>query len=141
MLARVRKPEDKVEAGVLLVERWILARLRHHRFFSFNELNRGSGGCWRSLITTLSRSWPVTVGVCTRASTVRPCVPCRRPPTSLRKVDINCPIELGGHYYSVPHARPGQIFSYKDNQGRLLFQLTSLFLLFHDEIRQGPFNG
>lgn len=34
--ARPRKPQDKakVEAGVLLVERWILARLRHQRFFT-----------------------------------------------------------------------------------------------------------
>ena len=38
---RVRKPRDKakVEVGVLVVERWILARLRHHRFFSLAELN------------------------------------------------------------------------------------------------------
>lgn len=27
------------EAGVLLVERWVLARLRHQRFFSLSELN------------------------------------------------------------------------------------------------------
>uniref|UniRef100_A0A7V4G7W0 IS21 family transposase n=1 Tax=Desulfobacca acetoxidans TaxID=60893 RepID=A0A7V4G7W0_9BACT len=40
--ARVRKPRDKakVEAGVLLVERWILARLRKHTFFSLAELNQ-----------------------------------------------------------------------------------------------------
>jgi transposase len=40
--ARVRKPRDKAkaEAGVLLVERWILARLRKHTFFSLDELNR-----------------------------------------------------------------------------------------------------
>lgn len=39
--ARVRKPQDKakVEAGVLLVERWILAALRNHTFFSLAELN------------------------------------------------------------------------------------------------------
>ena len=39
--ARVRKPRDKakVEAGVLIVERWILARLRNRRFFSLGELN------------------------------------------------------------------------------------------------------
>jgi transposase len=38
---RVRRPRDKakVEAGVLLVERWILARLRHHTFFSLAELD------------------------------------------------------------------------------------------------------
>jgi hypothetical protein len=39
--ARVRKPRDKAkpEGGVLLVERWILARLRHQEFFSLAELN------------------------------------------------------------------------------------------------------
>ena len=38
---RVRKPRDKakVEVGVLVVERWILARLRNQRFFSLAELN------------------------------------------------------------------------------------------------------
>jgi len=40
--ARVKKPRDKakVEAGVLLVERWILAALRKRRFFSLAELNQ-----------------------------------------------------------------------------------------------------
>jgi transposase len=39
--ARVRKPRDKakVEQGVLLVERWVLARLRNRVFFSLAELN------------------------------------------------------------------------------------------------------
>ena len=40
--ARVRKPKDKakVEVGVQVVERWILARLRNHTFFCLAELNR-----------------------------------------------------------------------------------------------------
>lgn len=39
--ARVRKPRDKakVENGVLITERWILARLRDRQFFSLAELN------------------------------------------------------------------------------------------------------
>jgi len=39
--ARPYKPKDKAkaEAAVLLVERWILARLRHQTFFSLSELN------------------------------------------------------------------------------------------------------
>lgn len=39
--ARIRKPRDKaaVEAAVLVVQRWVLARLRHRRFFSLGELN------------------------------------------------------------------------------------------------------
>ena len=39
--ARPRKPQDKakVEVGVQVVERWILARLRHRQFFSVAELD------------------------------------------------------------------------------------------------------
>ena len=41
MPARPRKPQDKAKAevGVQVIERWILARLRHHTFFSLAELN------------------------------------------------------------------------------------------------------
>jgi hypothetical protein len=40
--ARVRKPRDKakVEQGVLLAQRWILAALRNRRFFSIDELRQ-----------------------------------------------------------------------------------------------------
>lgn len=40
--ARPRKPRDKpkAELSVLLAQRWILARLRHQRFFSLEEANR-----------------------------------------------------------------------------------------------------
>lgn len=39
--ARPRKPRDKakVEAGVLVAQRWIVARLRHETFFSIEALN------------------------------------------------------------------------------------------------------
>jgi len=39
--ARVAKPKDKakVESAVQVAQRWILAVLRHHRFFSLAELN------------------------------------------------------------------------------------------------------
>ena len=39
--ARPRKPRDKakVEVAVQVAQRWILARLRNHRFFSLAELN------------------------------------------------------------------------------------------------------
>lgn len=40
--ARPYKPRDKakVESGVQVVERWIVAALRHRKFFSLDELNR-----------------------------------------------------------------------------------------------------
>ncbi len=46
--ARVRKPRDKakVEVAVLIVERFVLARLRNRRFFSLQELNDAIRECW-----------------------------------------------------------------------------------------------
>jgi transposase len=46
--ARVRKPKDKakVEAGVLLAQRWILAVLRNQTFFSLSGLNEA---IWKQL--------------------------------------------------------------------------------------------
>src|SRR6202008_1589217 len=39
--ARPRRPREKakVEAAVLIIERWLLGRLRHRRFYSLAELN------------------------------------------------------------------------------------------------------
>jgi transposase len=50
---RPRKPRDKakVEVGVQIVERWILAALRHRRFFSLPDLNRAI----RELLDQLNR--------------------------------------------------------------------------------------
>lgn len=49
--ARPRKPKDKakVEGGVLIVERLILARLRNQRFFSLAEANRAVAELLESL--------------------------------------------------------------------------------------------
>jgi transposase len=51
--ARPYKPKDKAkaEAGVLLVERWIMAKLRHQTFFSLAELNQ----CISALLTELNQ--------------------------------------------------------------------------------------
>ena len=59
--ARVRKPRDKakVEAGVLVVERWILARLRHRTFFSLGELNAAIRELLEHLNTRPFKSWRV----------------------------------------------------------------------------------
>jgi hypothetical protein len=50
---RVRKPRDKakVEVAVQLVQRWVLARLRHRRFFSLAELNGAIGELIEALNT------------------------------------------------------------------------------------------
>jgi transposase len=54
---RSRKPRDKakVEVAVLIVERWILARLRNQRFFSLTELNTAIRGLLDELNARLMR--------------------------------------------------------------------------------------
>jgi transposase len=49
--ARPRRPRDKakVEVAVLIIERWLLDRLRHRRFYSLAELNRAIGELLRQL--------------------------------------------------------------------------------------------
>jgi transposase len=72
--ARVRRPRDKakVEVAVLVVERWILARLRHRRFFSLAELNEAMA----LLVTDLNARPMRRLGVTRHSSR------CRRKPTS-----------------------------------------------------------
>src|ERR1700759_1166724 len=49
--ARPRRPRDKakVEGAVLIIERWLLGRLRHRRFYSLAELNAAIGELLRQL--------------------------------------------------------------------------------------------
>ena len=108
--ARVRKPRDKakVEAGVLLAQRWILARLRHQRFFSLAELN----GAIRPFLRDLNgRAFKKLPG--SRQSVFeeldRPALK-PLPPTpyefaawKVATVGIDYHVELERHYYSVPY--------------------------------------
>ena len=112
--ARVRKPRDKakVEAGVLLAQRWILARLRHQRFFSLDEINRAI----RMLLAELNRR-PYKKLPGSRQSVFetidRPALkplPATRYEFAEWKIvtaGIDYHVEITGHYYSVPyrHAR------------------------------------
>ena len=58
--ARVRHPRDKAkaESGVLVVERWILAALRHRTFFSLGELNEAIAELLERLNTRTFRKLP-----------------------------------------------------------------------------------
>jgi transposase len=113
--ARVKRPRDKAkaEAGVLLVERWVLARLRKHTFFSLDELNREIrrlldilndrpfqklDGSRRTLFETLDRP------------ALRPLPAVRYEYAQWKKarVNIDYHVEVSGHYYSVPYALRGQ---------------------------------
>ena len=55
--ARPNKPRDKakVEAGVLLATRWIIAKLRNKKFFTLAELNDAIAACVTTLNDRVSR--------------------------------------------------------------------------------------
>ncbi len=108
--ARVRKPRDKAkaEAGVLLVERWILAKLRKHTFFSLADLNREIG---KLLHLLNSRTFKKLNG--SRQSLFEEIdKPALKPlPASHYElaywkkatVHLDYHVEVEGYYYSVPH--------------------------------------
>jgi transposase len=109
--ARVRRPRDKakVEAGVLVVERWILARLRNTTFFSLAELNETIAALLKELNT---RPFKKQAG--SRASLYeekeRACLkPLPERPYEFgnwkkAKVRLDYHVEVARRYYSVPHA-------------------------------------
>jgi transposase len=113
--ARVRKPKDKakVEAGVLLVERWILARLRHRVFCSLTELNRAIA----ELVETLNiRPFKKLPGSRRSAFETQdrpalqplPATPYEFAQWKQAKVHVDYHVEVDGHYYSVPHTLVGR---------------------------------
>jgi len=108
--ARVAKPRDKakVETGVQVVERWILAALRNRTFFSLGELNEAI----RELLIKLNeRSFKKLEG--SRKSWFEklekgaliplPEVPYIYAEWKKAKANIDYHIDLNGHYYSVPY--------------------------------------
>lgn len=108
--ARVRAPRDKakVEVGVQVVERWILARLRKTTFFSLTQLNvaikgllpllndrlfKKLNGCRRSLYEALDKP----------ALQPLPPQPYVYAEWKKARVNIDYHIDVEGHYYSVPY--------------------------------------
>jgi transposase len=108
--ARPGHPRDKpkVEVAVLVVERWILARLRDRRFFSLAELNAAIATLLADLNARAFKKLPG----CRRSAFESLDQPALRPlpPTRFElarwkraRVNIDYHIELDHHYYSVPH--------------------------------------
>lgn len=115
---RSRKPRDKakVEAGVLLAERWILARLRNRRFYSLAEANAAI----KELVSWINdRPFKKIPGSRRQLfdEIERPAMrslPAIRYEFATRriglKVNIDYHVEDSAyhHYYSVPHQLVGQ---------------------------------
>jgi transposase len=116
MPARAGKPRDKakVEVGVQVVERWILARLRHHTFFALAEVNaaiqplvaalnarpfKKLPGARQSLFETLDRP----------ALRPLPAHPYEYAEWKHARVNIDYHVEVEGHHYSVPYVLVRQL--------------------------------
>ena len=106
---RVRKPRDKakVEVAVLIVERWVLARLRNHRFFSLTELNAAVRECVADLNNRIMRK----LGKSRRelfemldqpTLAALPDEPYAYAEWKKCRVAPDYHVDIAGHYYSVP---------------------------------------
>lgn len=108
--ARPAKPRDKakVEAAVLLATRWIIAKLRNHKFFSLAELNAAIADCVTALNDRQSRH----LGASRRelferlergALKALPAAPFEFAEWKQCRAGLDYHVEVHKHYYSVPH--------------------------------------
>jgi transposase len=108
--ARPYRPRDKakVEVGVQVVERWIIAALRHRKFFRLEEVNRAV----RELLERLNQrpfrkreGSRASVFAALERSALRP-LPAERfdmSQWSRARVNIDYHIAFEGNFYSVPY--------------------------------------
>jgi len=108
---RPRKPRDKakVESAVLIVERWLLGRLRRRTFYSLAEVNAAIDEMLKSLneerrIRRLSVTRRQLLEEVDRpALKALPVEPYEYCEWRLRRVGIDYHVEIDAHYYSVPY--------------------------------------
>jgi len=109
--ARPRKPKDKakVEAAILIVERWLLGRLRNHNFYGLAELNHAI----RDLLHHLNEIRPFRRLGVTRRQLLEeldrpflkslPVEPYIFAEWRARRVGVDYHVDVDGHFYSVPY--------------------------------------
>lgn len=122
--ARPYKPKDKAKAenGVLIVERWLLARIRNETLHTLRALNIRL----RELLGELNNRPMKGYGNQTRAERFRildapalsalPAVPYEYAKYRAVKVAPDYHVEYARHWYSVPHELVGQRLSLKVGQ-------------------------
>ena len=113
--ARKQAPKDKakVEAGVLLVTRWIIAALRHRRFFSLSELNDAIGGLLERLNAKPFQKMPGSrrsafLELDKPAALPLPVAPYVYAEVVQVRVNIDYHVALDDHFYSVPYQLRGE---------------------------------
>lgn len=107
--ARIYRPRDKakVEAGVLVAERWILACLRHQRFFSLEQANAAVAVLLAALNAKITRTYLRSRADLFAEIEAPALKPLPREPyvyAEWRKARLgpDYHIEVDGHWYSAP---------------------------------------
>ena len=107
---RVAKPKDKakVEVAVQVVERFILAKLRHQKFFSLPELNEAIQRLLPELNGKPFQKLPgsrrsIFDAVDKPALKPLPKIPYQFAEWKKARVNVDYHVEVDRHYYSVPH--------------------------------------
>lgn len=143
--ARPYKPKDKAKAevAVLIVERWIMARLRHHSFFSLASLNQEIRFLLRDLNERPFKKLPGT----RRSQFEQLDKPVLRPlPTQpyqyaeikQARVHIDYHVEHDKHYYSVPHHLVKQAVEVQASDSTVVFYSSGQRVASHPRsYRQG----
>ena len=113
--ARPYSPQDKskAESAVQVVERWILARLRHQRFNAVEEVNAAIAPLLDQLNERAFQKLPgsrASAFAALDAPALLPLPAQRYEIASFKtvKVHIDYHVEVDSHYYSVPHALIGR---------------------------------
>jgi transposase len=108
--ARPYKPKDKAKAevAVQIVERWIMARLRHQTFFTLASLNQAIGNLLDDLNQRPFKKLPGTrlsqfEQLDKPALRALPIQPYQYVEIKQARVHIDYHLEYDKHYYSVPH--------------------------------------
>jgi len=107
--ARVMKPRDKakVEVAVQIVQRFVLAKLRHRRFFSLAELNAAIRDCVTAINSKIMRRIgksrnELLETIDRPALNALPTTPYSYAEWKRARAAPDYHIEVAGHYYSVP---------------------------------------
>jgi len=113
--ARPRRPQDKAkaESAVQVVERWILMRLRHHRFETVDEVNDAIAPLLQQLNNKPFQKLPgsrasVFAQIDAPALRALPMQVWELAEFKTVKAHIDSHVQFDEHYYSVPHPLIGQ---------------------------------
>ena len=129
--ARPRRPRDKakVEQAVLIVERWLLGRLRHRIFYSLADVNAAIG----ELLKHLNEEHPIRRLGVTRRQLLEEVDRSALKPLPVEayefcewrvcRVGIDYHVDAGCHYYSVPYR-----FARAEVDVRLAARTVEIFL-------------